>query len=80
MEPTNNLINLKVWGAIDKDLGEVTDVELINFDGYSRINYKSNGEQRKISIGGNNIRVMLQSLIYCFEALGSGEKQYQVYY
>jgi hypothetical protein len=74
------LININVWEAISNDMGEVTDVSLTHYEGYSTINYKSNGIDKKISIGGNNIRPMIQSFLYYFEALTHAPKQYQAFY
>lgn len=75
------LINERVWEAIREDLGNVTDVSLTHFDGYSSITFKSNGEEKKISIGGNNILLMLVSFYYYEEANRyDGIKQYQAYY
>jgi hypothetical protein len=74
------LINTKVWEAIDKDLGEVTDVRLIHHKGYSSITYKSNGEDKKISISGNNIRSMIHASLYYLEAFTHHEKRYQAFY
>jgi len=76
-----NLINERVWEAIDKNLGEITDVHLTHHEGYSSITYKSNGEDKKISIGGNNIRLMLVSFYYYEEAFRyDGVKQYEAFY
>ena len=74
------LINMKVWEAIDKDLGEITDVELTHNEGYSTLAYKSNGEDKRISIGGNNLRPMIQAFHYYFEALTHAPKKYQSFY
>ena len=76
-----NLLNGRVWEAIEKDLGVVTDVRLTHHEGYSSITYKSNGEDKKISIGGNNIKLMLVSFHYYEEANRyDGIKQYQAFY
>ena len=75
-----SLINLAVWEAIGNDLGEVTDVQLTHHEGYSTITYKSNGEDKRISIGGNNLRPMLQAFIYYFEHFNYNTKQYQAFY
>lgn len=77
---TNELINLRVWDAIDKELGEITDVSLTHKEGYSVIYYKSNGEDKRIEIGGNNIRPMIQAFAYYFEALTHAPKKYEAFY
>lgn len=75
-----NLVNTRVWEAIDKDLGEVTDVSLVHFEGYSTIFYKSNGEDKRISIGGDNIRPMLISFLYYIEWINYNSKSYSFLY
>ena len=75
-----NLIKSSVWEAIEKDLGEITDVHLTHHEGYSSITYKSNGEDKKISIGGNNMRWMLIAFLYSFEAFNYNTKKYEAFY
>jgi ribosomal 30S subunit maturation factor RimM len=74
------LINMKVWEAIGNDLGEITDVNLIHKDGYSEIQYKSNGEQKVISMSNGFLKVLIQSFVYQFEEFTHWPKTYQASY
>lgn len=71
---------MKVWEVIDKELGEITDVQLVHKEGYSVIYYKSNGEDKRIEIAGNDIRPMLVGFAYYFEALTHAPKKYEAFY
>ncbi len=75
-----NLINEKVWEAINKDLGEITDVHLTHHEGYTSITYKSNGVDKRIGISGNDIRPMLIGFTYYVEANNYNSKSYSAYY
>jgi hypothetical protein len=61
------LINMKVWEEIDKELGEITNVELEHHEGYSTLKYKSNGIIKHIYATDKNMKILVQSFMYCMK-------------
>ena len=76
----NPLINLRVWEAIEKEFGVITDVSLEHRKGYSVIHYTSNGEKKCLGMSGNNLKPMLVGFAYYHEALTSAPKLYKSLY
>lgn len=57
------------WFKIEKELGKITDVEVLNYKSDEKtylkleLRYKSNGEEKSIYF--SNWEPLLQSIIYC---------------
>lgn len=56
------------WYSIEEELGEVTDFEIKHkstgmFD--TEVHYKSNGEPKIMYLTNHNMKLFIQSLLYC---------------
>lgn len=55
----------ELFWNIEEELGEVTDFELTFLGTHTRVEYKSNGEQKSIYLNDINCKMLLQSFLFC---------------
>ena len=56
-----DLLNKELWYQIEENLGEVTDFKIKGND----IHYKSNGVQKIIYKNNDDMKLFVQSFMYC---------------